>query len=252
MKNFLRHLLTGFAILIPVLTSFAQVSITPDNSAPDPSAMLDVKSAARGLLIPRMTHTQMAAIPSPAEGLIVFCTDCGTGVLSIFIDGTWNAVNISCISPSSPPASEHQATRTQITWNWDPVPYATGYKWSAENVYETATDLLTATTYTESGLSSNTSYTRYVWAYNQCGGSVVTELTRTTALPVLPTLTTSAVTGIGLTGFTSGGDITFDGDAAVISRGVCWGTTAAPDISGSHTDDGTGTGSFFKQPLRSV
>jgi uncharacterized protein (TIGR02145 family) len=190
----------------------------------------------------------MAAIPSPAEGLIVFCTDCGTGVLSIFIDGTWNAVNISCINPSPPPATEHQATRTQIIWNWDPVPYATGYKWSTENVYETATDLLTATSYTESGLSSNTSYTRYIWAYNQCGGSVVTELTQTTALPVLPALTTTAVTGTGLTGFTSGGDITSDGDAAVISRGVCWGTTAAPDISGSHTDDGTGTGVFTSIP----
>ena len=248
MKRFLLYLLPGILFTIPAITSFAQVSISSDNSLPDPSAMLDVRSADRGVLIPRMTHSQIAAISGPAEGLLVFCTDCGTGALSVFVGGQWNALEISCLSPSAPEAAEHQATRTQITWNWEAVPYATGYKWSTDNVYETATDLFTATTFTESGLSSNTSYTRYVWAYNQCGGSVVTEMTQTTALPVLPVLTTSAVTGIGLTGFTSGGNITFDGDAAITSRGVCWGITAAPDISGSHTDDGTSTGVFTSTP----
>ena len=248
MKSFLRYLLPGCLLAIPVLTSFGQVSITPDNSAPDPSAMLDVRSADRGVLIPRMTHSQLAAIAGPAEGLLVYCTDCGSGALSVFVGGQWNTLEISCLSPSAPEAAEHQATRTQITWNWDAVPYATGYRWSTGNVYETATDLLTATTFTESGLHSNTSYTRYVWAYNQCGESVVTELIQTTALPVLPVLTTSAVTGIGLTGATSGGNITFDGDAAITARGVCWGTSAAPDITGSHTDDGTGTGVFTSTP----
>jgi uncharacterized protein (TIGR02145 family) len=206
--------------------------------------MLDVNSTQRGILIPRMTHAQLAAIATPAEGLMVFCTDCGSGALSIFIDGNWNSVNINCMSPASPPEGTHVATRTQIIWNWGPVPYSSGYRWNTDNEYSSATDLLTATSYTESGLSSNTSYTRYAWSYNSCGESVVSILNQSTEPPVVPELTTSAVTAINLTTASSGGNITFDGDAAVTARGVCWGTSTAPDISGSHSSDGTGVGTF--------
>ncbi len=244
MKNFLKYVLLGLVFEIPALIAFGQVSISPDNSQPDASAMLDVRSTDRGLLIPRMTHSQLAAITDPAEGLLVFCTDCGSGSLSIFIGGNWNTLEISCLNPASPVAAEHQATRTQITWNWNAVPYATGYRWSTLNDYSTATDLLTATTYTESGLTSNTAYTRYVWAYNACGESVVTALTQTTDPPVVPELTTAIVTGIGLTAAASGGNITFDGDAAVTARGVCWGTAPDPDVSGDHSVDGSGPGVF--------
>ena len=53
----------------------AQVSVNQDNSAPDPSAMLDVKSSDKGMLVPRMTTAQRAAIANPATGLLVFDTD---------------------------------------------------------------------------------------------------------------------------------------------------------------------------------
>ena len=62
--------------------------------------------------------------------------------------------------------------------------------------------------------------------------------------PVIPTLTTTAVTNITMNSVTSGGSITSDGRAAVTARGVCWGATASPVASGSHTTDGTGIGSF--------
>jgi hypothetical protein len=52
----------------------AQISINTDNSAPDNSAMIDVKSANKGMLIPRMTQTEIEAIVNPANGLVVFCT----------------------------------------------------------------------------------------------------------------------------------------------------------------------------------
>jgi uncharacterized protein (TIGR02145 family) len=54
---------------------FSQVSINTDNGVPDQSAMLDIKSAGKGLLIPRMTQIQIEAITPPANGLLVFCTD---------------------------------------------------------------------------------------------------------------------------------------------------------------------------------
>jgi Protein of unknown function (DUF1566) len=53
---------------------FAQIGINTDNSLPDNSAMLDVKSNSKGMLIPRLTQSQISAITTPANGLQVFCT----------------------------------------------------------------------------------------------------------------------------------------------------------------------------------
>jgi uncharacterized protein (TIGR02145 family) len=61
---------------------------------------------------------------------------------------------------------------------------------------------------------------------------------------VIPTLTTTTVTNITVNSGTTGGLISKDGGAAVTARGVCWGTTSSPAISGSHTSDANGTGSF--------
>lgn len=52
--------------------SNAQVAINADGSSPDNSAMLDVKSASKGVLFPRMSGTQRDQIASPATGLIIF------------------------------------------------------------------------------------------------------------------------------------------------------------------------------------
>jgi len=57
------------------LSSYSQVAINTDGSSPDNSAMLDVKSTAKGLLAPRMTSAQRLAITNPATGLLVFQTD---------------------------------------------------------------------------------------------------------------------------------------------------------------------------------
>jgi len=54
---------------------FAQVAINSDASLPDNSAMLDVKSTTKGMLVPRMTAAQRDAISNPAKGLLIFCTD---------------------------------------------------------------------------------------------------------------------------------------------------------------------------------
>ncbi len=70
----LNLLLIGF-ILFLAIGSFAQVGINEDNSNPDPSAMLDVKTTNKGVLVPRLTSTQREAIASPANGLLVWDSD---------------------------------------------------------------------------------------------------------------------------------------------------------------------------------
>jgi hypothetical protein len=54
---------------------FAQVGINNDNSVADPSAMLDVKSTSKGMLVPRMTSSERTAVSNPAKGLLIYCTD---------------------------------------------------------------------------------------------------------------------------------------------------------------------------------
>ncbi|MCB0534680.1 MAG: hypothetical protein KDD14_20925, partial [Saprospiraceae bacterium] len=61
-------------MLLYCFTLLAQVSINTDNSDPDPSAMLDVKSTDKGMLIPRITAAERDAIAAPANGLLVYVT----------------------------------------------------------------------------------------------------------------------------------------------------------------------------------
>jgi uncharacterized protein (TIGR02145 family) len=60
----------------------------------------------------------------------------------------------------------------------------------------------------------------------------------------LPTVTTTAVTSITVTGATTGGNVSFDGGAAVTARGVAYGTAQNPTTANNSTSDGTGTGVF--------
>jgi hypothetical protein len=60
----------------------------------------------------------------------------------------------------------------------------------------------------------------------------------------VPSLTTVPVTSVTGTTATSGGNITADGGAPVITSGVCWNTAPAPTIANSATADGTTTGNY--------
>lgn len=56
---------------------FAQVGINLDNSAPDNSAMLDIKAADKGLLIPRVALTgtgDVTTVPNRVESLLIYNT----------------------------------------------------------------------------------------------------------------------------------------------------------------------------------
>jgi hypothetical protein len=61
---------------------------------------------------------------------------------------------------------------------------------------------------------------------------------------VIPVVTTTSATSITETSATVGGNVTAQVSTAVTSRGVCWGESPNPDITGNHSTEGSGTGIF--------
>ncbi len=88
-----------FAILLFINELiFAQVGINSDNTLPDGSAMLDIKSTEKGLLIPRMDSAQRVAIAAPSTGLLVYQTDGNDGFY--FYNGSaWVSLTDATFTP---------------------------------------------------------------------------------------------------------------------------------------------------------
>ncbi|HZV45452.1 MAG TPA: hypothetical protein VFF90_13290, partial [Saprospiraceae bacterium] len=68
------------------------VAITNDGSSPDVSAILDIKSNNKGILIPRLTGLQRSTIVSPAMGLLVYQIDSNPGFY-YYNGSTWMALS---------------------------------------------------------------------------------------------------------------------------------------------------------------
>ena len=88
MKHLCTLLLALLLLAMPGIVNAQSVGINADGSTPDASAMLDVKSATKGFLAPRMTAVQRTAIATPATGLVVYQTD-GNKVLYGFDGSVW-------------------------------------------------------------------------------------------------------------------------------------------------------------------
>lgn len=74
----LKWLLFLMAVLCHTLSTDAQVGINTSGNAPDSSAMLDITSTDKGVLIPRMTTAERELIQNPATALLVYDTDEGS------------------------------------------------------------------------------------------------------------------------------------------------------------------------------
>ena len=79
-------------LLLTMASATAQIAINTDGSAADASAILDVSSTTKGMLIPRLTRVQIEALSSPANGLLVFNTDDGKFYIYITAKGVWREV----------------------------------------------------------------------------------------------------------------------------------------------------------------
>lgn len=98
-------LLTTFIISVVIsnaqTTNSEGVSIAPNVTPPHPSAMLDVQSSDKGVLIPRMTEADKNAIQSPEESLLIYQTDGDEGyyywdgiVWKLISGGYWEKVDL--------------------------------------------------------------------------------------------------------------------------------------------------------------
>ena len=79
-------IMKNLLIILALTVAFslnAQVGI--GTSTPDAAAALDVVSTSKGIVPPRMTAAQRDAISNPPQGLMIYCTDCGTyGQMQVF------------------------------------------------------------------------------------------------------------------------------------------------------------------------
>jgi uncharacterized protein (TIGR02145 family) len=119
--------LLSLAIMASLATN-AQVGIGVGANSVNPSAQLEIKSTTKGLLLPRMTSTQRNAIASPAAGLVLWCTNCGSsGEMQVY-DGTgWkNATGGAVSAPTTVTIGSQvwQVSNLDVALyrNGDPIP----------------------------------------------------------------------------------------------------------------------------------
>jgi len=91
-SNFMKKLITYTYFIFSSLFSFSQ-NIGIGTSSPDSSAALEIKSSSQGFLPPRMNLSQRNAISNPAQGLMIYCTDCGIdGGVQIYKGTEWQSL----------------------------------------------------------------------------------------------------------------------------------------------------------------
>jgi hypothetical protein len=101
MKNTLLALSLGALLSVCTAGAFGQgMAVNTTGAAANSSAILDASSTTQGMLIPRMTAAQLAAISSPATGLLVYQTD-GTAGFYFYNGSSWVSLNTPGGSPSS-------------------------------------------------------------------------------------------------------------------------------------------------------
>ena len=86
---------TSFLTIILLLYSSAllsQIAVNTDGSQPNSTAMLDVSSAAKGALFPRMTQAQISMIINPANGLMVYCTTDNKFYVFVASSNSWKEI----------------------------------------------------------------------------------------------------------------------------------------------------------------
>lgn len=145
----------------------AQVGI--GTIVPNASAILDVVSTNKGVLIPRMTSTQRIAIASPAEGLAVYQTNAPAG-LWMFINGAW--VRLASTNDLYGPATAYAANTSGTTLNLAvlgqaPIPFPNAQSLGSNVTVNAANTIFTVATAGRYRISYNVNLTAALLARTQ-------------------------------------------------------------------------------------
>ena len=163
----------------------------------------------------RTFTTRISVITTPVSGITSTTVVCG---------GTVNS------------AGNAEVTMRGVCWDTLPAPTLN----SSHTVDGTGAGIFTSNI---TGLTPGTTYYVRAYATNSVGTVYGDDIIFST-VDTTPSVTTKAISFLTDTSAISGGDITFDGGAAVTMRGICWDTLPNPTVSGIHTTDGAGIGNF--------
>ena len=133
-------------------------------------------------------------------------------------------------------AGNAEVTMRGVCWNTLPAPTLNG----SHTVDGTGAGVFTSNI---TGLTPGTTYYVRAYATNSVGTVYGDDIIFTT-VDTTPTVTTKAISFLTDTSAFSGGNITFDGGAAVTVCGICWDTLPNPTVSGIHTTDSASMGIF--------
>lgn len=151
-------------------------SLGVGTSSPAGSAILDVVSTSKGVIMPRMTKAQRNTIVSPLDGMIIYCTDCTPKWFKYRVNGKWLSkptedIVLTSTNPTDAIYSgdgdcvdnEAKTYMTPVTltpWKWRAETNGTGYKYSG---VATAVQLNGAPLGAEFGIPFNPGW--YFWLY---------------------------------------------------------------------------------------
>lgn len=196
-----------------------QGSVGINTTTPDATAILDIVSSSKGLLIPRMTNAQRNAITSPANSLIIYNTT--SRCLEIFTDNAWQSFYCSC--PVLDPLQDivgpdPVCSGSTVSFSVPGVTGAADYAWTVSGVLPGNITGNGGTAISFPAPSSNT-FTVSVTASNACNNSSSSQTTTVnayTAVPPTPTASSaptaicqggsynySIVNGLGINGTTA-------------------------------------------------
>ena len=148
----------------------------------------------------------------------------------------WNSSSSSCAVGNNPNANNSTGFSALPAGDFGNFGYH-AFFWSATENYDGYVSCL------------NLDYDRAYVVWNNNGKDVGLSIRclrdKGGSAQTIPTVTSDSVSDITSTTAICGGNVTSDGGATVIARGVCWSTTPNPTTDNNKTVDGIGVGSFI-------